>query len=115
MVMGNIYKLKPGAPDPEKETFEQLFEGDKFRVERIISSGHTTPEGSWYDQEMDEWVILLQGTATIEFADGQVASLTDGDYIFILAHRRHRVIFTSVEPPCFWLAIHGKINIQYAE
>jgi len=115
MIRGNIYELKPGEIRPEKEIFNLLFEGDNCRVERIISSGHTTPEGSWYDQEMDEWVILLQGTATIEFADGQVATLKDGDYIFISAHQRHRVIFTSVEPPCFWLAIHGKINMQSVE
>jgi cupin 2 domain-containing protein len=108
---GNIFNLGTYIKDPEKELFELLFQADNCRVERIVSSGHVTPDGNWYNQEQDEWVVLLQGTASLQFYDNEFLSLRNGDFIFIPAQQRHRVISTSIEPPCIWLAIHGDIHV----
>jgi cupin 2 domain-containing protein len=112
MTRGNIFDLKNFISDSDKELFEPIFIGTNFKAERIISKGHTTPTGEWYDQEQDEWVILLQGEASIEFDNGKKNNLNPGDYIIIPAKKRHRVASTSTEPPCVWLAFHGNITLQ---
>ncbi|MFQ4139309.1 cupin domain-containing protein [Nodosilinea sp. PGN35] len=101
----NLFELP--APLPEAESFSALFETPHLRVERILSSGQTTPPGQWYDQSQNEWVVLLQGSATLTYEDGAAIALGPGDYLLIPAHVRHRVDFTSREPPCVWLAIHS--------
>lgn len=102
----NVFAMPAGVPGDD-EFFEVLARGDGVRVERIISHGHTTPEGEWYDQDDTEWVVLVQGEATLEWEDGARSELGAGDAVFIEAHRRHRVVRTSSEPPCVWLAVHG--------
>jgi cupin 2 domain-containing protein len=97
-------------PLPREEQFELLVAGPDLRVERIISTGQTTPAGEWYDQAQDEWVVLLQGEAELRFADEQRYCLKTGDSVLIPAHCRHRVESTSTEPPCIWLAVHGKFG-----
>lgn len=96
------------VPDvlPE-ERFDILLQNSACRLERIISIGHATPFGEWYDQDSDEWVALLQGQAGLRFAgeDGE-RTLTAGDYLWIPAHCRHRVEWTSRKPPAIWLALH---------
>ncbi|HSM82205.1 MAG TPA: cupin domain-containing protein [Nodosilinea sp.] len=101
---GNLFQLP--QPLPATETFTPLLETPHLRVERIVSSGQTTPPGQWYDQPQAEWVVLLTGSATLSYEDGTAMALGPGDYVLIPAHRRHRVDFTSGEPPCLWLAIH---------
>lgn len=91
----------------DKEVFETIADGET-KIERIISTGQVTPEGEWYDQLLDEWVVLLEGEARILFEETGEVSLKPGDYILIKAHERHRVVYTSKCPPCLWLAIHGK-------
>ena len=81
--------------------------GSMSSIERIISTGQATPPDQWYDQEQDEWVILLQGQATVSYGDGRKVLLKAGDYLLIVAHEKHRVEQTSAAPPCIWLAIHG--------
>lgn len=103
--MTNIFDLPSSLPN--KERFESLVSTDNILIERIISTGQVTPTGEWYDQEQDEWVILLQGEASLAYADGKQIKLTAGDYLFIPAHQKHRVEYTSSEPPCIWLAVHG--------
>ncbi len=93
-------------PLSNEEVFETLQEGRSIRIERIISTGQTTPVGEWYDQERSEWVILLQGEAEIGYEDGTRVRLKTGDYLFIPPHQKHRVEFTTDVPPCIWLAIH---------
>jgi cupin 2 domain-containing protein len=110
MIRDNIFNLQGLVSDPKKELFETIFTGNDCKVERIVSKGHTTAEGEWYDQEKDEWVILLKGNAKIEFENGEMLNLETGDYILIPANLRHRVALTSTEPPCVWLAIHGNIK-----
>ena len=106
--MKNIWSLPD--PLPAEECFEDLLLTPALRVERIISAGQVTPPGQWCDQVCDEWVLLLQGKATVEYESGGLQTLSAGDYLLILAHQRHRVTFTSKEPPCLWLAIHGQLS-----
>lgn len=107
MESGNIFNLAKNVSDSENELFEKLFSGNNFKVERIVSAGHITTEGEWYDQPLDEWVLLLQGKARLEFYNNEIIELKSGDYLMIPAHSRHRVAYTSTEPKCIWLAIHG--------
>ena len=108
MEKGNLFHEIPDGPLPS-ERFDPLFSTDRLLIERIISTGHSTPEGEWYGQDNDEWVILLEGEARLRFSDDTVVTLQRGDYLFIPAHCRHRVEQTRETPPCIWLAVHGRI------
>ena len=103
----SIYAQIPSAVK-DKEIFEELLKHDNIRIERICSSGQVSPEGFWYDQDENEWVIVLQGNAIIEFADKRRSELSKGDYIFLPSHNKHRVAYTSEKPECIWLAIFWK-------
>jgi cupin 2 domain-containing protein len=105
----NVFDLS-AAPPSDKETFERLAKGEGLVIERIVSSGQKTPEGEWYDQERDEWVVLLQGQATLSFQDGTELNMCAGDSLFIPAHQRHRVEHTSKDPPCIWIAVHATMK-----
>ncbi len=89
------------------ELVEALAEGTNFRLERIVSLGHITPPGEWYDQARDEWVILLSGRANLRF-EGEASArvMRPGDYLMIPAHSRHRVDWTDPQEPSVWLALH---------
>lgn len=104
--MMNIFQLPPVLP--EEEVFETLVSGQDVLIERIVSCGQITPENQWYDQERDEWVVLLQGNAEISREDGRITKLKAGDWLLIPAHERHRVTYTSSDPPCIWLAVHAR-------
>jgi cupin 2 domain-containing protein len=104
--MPNIYELTLGINQVEQ--FESIESGQNIRIERIISTGQTTPVGQWYDQDADEWVVLLQGDAEISFEKGSLVRLRAGDYLMISAHQKHRVEYTSIEPPCIWLGMRIK-------
>ena len=106
--MPNIYKLLQELS--QLEQFEQLVAGKNIQIEHIISTGQTTPSGQWYDQTTDEWVILLQGEAELSYADDTRIKLKAGDYLLIPAHTKHRVEYTSIEPACIWLAVHGQLS-----
>ena len=89
------------------ELFECIIKKDNVLVERIVSNGHVTPAGQWYDQKSDEWVILLQGQATLLFEKNQqLINLIPGDYLLIPAHTRHRVEWTLPDFNTLWLAVH---------
>ena len=97
--------------DTSEEIIEQLFNGNNFFVERIISNGQTSPDNFWYDQENNEWVIVIQGTAKIEFKNpDEILDLKPGDFVLIPAHKKHRVKETSKEQETIWLAVHYKTN-----
>lgn len=89
------------------ERFETLVQTSDCRLERIISTGHSTPPAQWYDQADDEWVLLLAGSAVLRFEqpDEEIA-LQPGDSLLIPAHRRHRVESTDPRQPTVWLALH---------
>jgi cupin 2 domain-containing protein len=103
--MTNLWK---GLPDRTlRETVDLLAEGSGVRIERIVSTGHATPAGQWYDQDCDEWVVLLRGGATLSFEGApEVLTLEPGDYVTIPAHRRHRVEWTDPTEATVWLAVH---------
>lgn len=104
----------PGAENifaalPEKSRYEHfltLFESPAVKIERIVSNSHSSPPGFWYDQLETEWVILMRGEATLEFADGNLVALNEGDYLTIPPHAKHRVLQTA--PQTVWLAVHMK-------
>jgi cupin 2 domain-containing protein len=91
----------------QDEISETLLKTDDFRLERIISSGQATPFGEWFDQDSNEWVVLLSGSAGLLFeGEEEVRSMHPGDYIHIPAHQRHRVEWTDPGQKTVWLALH---------
>ena len=94
------------------ERFDELLASSSFRVERIVSHGHHTPGGYWYDQDHAEWVLILQGQATLAFEkEPENMIMKSGDYILIPPHARHRVLSTAPDRETIWLAIHYGENI----
>ena len=87
------------------ELFTTLLTAANVRIERIVSHGHASADGFWYDQDQHEWVILLKGAARLRFDDG-IIEMKPGDFINIPAHKRHRVEWTSSDEPTIWLAVH---------
>ena len=89
------------------EVLATLVERPGVRIERIVSTGQATPEGEWYDQAEDEWVLVLKGRARLSIAgETQERTLGEGDYLLLPAHCRHRVTWTQAQPPTVWLAVH---------
>ena len=101
---GNLLADLPDAS--AEEVFETLAEWPGIRLERIVSNGQITPEGEWYDQEQDEWVIVLAGAARLLIEDEGEMALGPGDSVFLPAHKRHRVTWTDTGQPTVWLALH---------
>ena len=87
-----------------EEIFTTLFEKAGVKIERIDSYGQASPEGFWYDQPQDEWVLLVKGSAILEIADQPPLTLKAGDHVLIPSHVRHRVARTSAD--ALWLAVH---------
>src|SRR5688572_25751925 len=108
--MINLFSNLPSCL-PE-ELVDLIVAAPNVRVERIVSTGQSSPEGFWYDQHDHEWVAVLQGQARLEFDDGEVLSMGPGDSVLIPAHRRHRVAWTTPDGPTVWLAVHfgGRID-----
>ena len=93
--------------DLSAEQFRELLNRPGLRIERIVSSGQSSPPGFWYDQPHGEWVLVLRGEARLAFDDGaETVVLKPGDFIDIAPHRRHRVEWTHPGEPTIWLAIH---------
>ena len=88
----------------EDEAIEVLAQKEDVRIERIVSRGHTSPPGFWYDQEQAEFVTLLQGAARLLFED-EVLELQPGDWVNIPPHRKHRVEWTDPDQTTIWLAM----------
>lgn len=102
--MNNLFSDIP--LDLGEELFDVLVKSENVQVERIVSKGHTSPTDGWYDQEKNEFVLLLKGAARLEFDDNTVAQLVPGDWLDIAAHRRHRVAWTKEDSETVWLAVH---------
>ncbi|WP_374086268.1 cupin domain-containing protein [Methylomicrobium lacus] len=105
-----INNLFSGLPEQlPNELFEPILQRNGIEIERIISKGHQTPAGQWYDQDWDEWVLLLRGQATLVFQnEAEPIHLQPGDYLLIPAHCRHRVEWTDPAGKTIWLAIHWR-------
>lgn len=95
-------------PKGEGEVFRRLLEGDSFRLESITSRGTASDKGFWYDQPESEWVVLVRGTAALEFDGGLKSNLMTGDYLLIPQGCRHRVSMVSED--AVWLALHFTEN-----
>lgn len=100
----NLFDAIP--EDLSAELTEDILEPGQVRIERIVSRGHCSPADFWYDQDENEWVILLAGAARLRFErGGEVIELSPGDYLNIPAGARHRVDWTDPEQDTIWLAV----------
>jgi cupin 2 domain-containing protein len=102
----NIFASMPANLDDE--SVDVLLQRESLKIERIISKGHISPDTGWYDQENDEWVLLLKGAAVINFENENDVNLVVGDYVNIPSHTKHRVKWTDPEMETIWLAVHYK-------
>jgi cupin 2 domain-containing protein len=100
--------IPPTLPD---ELVEVLAATGAVRIERIVSMGQASPQGFWYDQETDEFVLLLRGAARLQFeGDDHLVAMEAGDCLTIAAHCRHRVEWTDPIQPTIWLAVHWSLQ-----
>jgi cupin 2 domain-containing protein len=105
MTKANVFENIP--PSFPQEIIDNLVEASNFRLERIVSQGHATPPGQWYDQPWDEWVILLSGSASLAFEGvDDTMVMQPGDFVHLPAHTRHRVEHTDTNQVTVWLALH---------
>ncbi|MGA0558824.1 cupin domain-containing protein [Larkinella sp. VNQ87] len=103
MSPGNLFAAIPQAL-PE-ELVEELITATALRVERIVSWGHASPDGFWYDQSEQEWVVVLKGAARLRVEGHEPIWLEPGSYLHLPAHQKHRVEWTAPEEETIWLAI----------
>lgn len=91
----------------QEELFQSILATDNIKIERIISKGHASPDGFWYDSDDNEWVILLKGSACLCFKkNNEKIVLKPGDHLIIPAHTVHRVEWTDSKQETIWLAVH---------
>lgn len=101
--MPNLFhNLPTNLPE---ELIEVLAQNEQVRIERIVSTGQRSDEGFWYDQDEHEWVIVLSGRARLAFPKEEPLELGPGDYVFLPAHRKHRVDWTAEDETTVWLAV----------
>lgn len=102
----NLFKSIPD--DFNEEIFTVLMESGCVKIERIVSTGQSSPPSGWYDQEENEWVVVLEGEAILAFPEIEDIHLKAGDYINIPAHQKHRVSWTKPDAKTVWLAVFYK-------
>ena len=102
--MKNIFDDIPN--ELPHEVFSDLLNSDGVKIERIISKGHKSPKDGWYDQTTNEWLILIQGSATLIFENKPTLTLETGDYLNIPAHQKHKVSWTDPSIETIWLTVH---------
>jgi cupin 2 domain-containing protein len=104
MNKSNIFESIP--QNLKDELFEEIISKDSLKIERIVSCGHTTTEFEWYNQDNDEWVIVLKGEAVLSFLNEDDVRLKAGDYLNIPANTKHKVSWTTPDEETVWLAVH---------
>lgn len=87
-----------------RELVQILIRAHDVRIERILSHGHASPPDFWYDQPQHEWVIVLQGSARLQF-ENHSQDMNPGDFINIPAFQKHRVDWTTPDEPTVWLGV----------
>ena len=102
--MINLFDDLPRQAD--EELFTELLRRKGARIERIVSTGQSTPVDKPYHQPYDEWVLLVSGSAGLWIEGEGERELRPGDYILIPSHRPHRVTWTAKDEPTIWLAVH---------
>ena len=98
----NLFANLPELSESEQSL--SLFENHAVKIERIVSQSHSSPRGFWYDQDEDEWVMVVRGEASLEFEGGELVRMNAGDHVTIPRHVRHRV--QQTDPNTIWLAVH---------
>ena len=94
----NIYEyLTPKSG----ENFSTLLKHKNIKINRIVSSSNVKPVK--YIQEEDEWLVLLEGEATLHIEDKEKI-LTKGETLFIPAKVPHKVLKTN--DGTVWLTVH---------
>jgi len=102
---GNFFSRTPCHNSDE--VFDTILASDGCEIERIVSTGHRSPPGYWYDQERNEWVMVLKGSAALKFENSKkIVEMIPGDYVLIPAHCKHRVEWTDPEVETIWLAVY---------
>ncbi|MDB5509498.1 MAG: hypothetical protein JWL93_1967 [Hyphomicrobiales bacterium] len=102
---GRLFDDQP--PDASAEICHDLVARPGLRIERIVSTGQATPPGAWLQQDRAEWVVLLSGSAGLQFEGEETErSLAPGDWLEIEPGLRHRVEWTAADEPSVWLAVH---------
>jgi cupin 2 domain-containing protein len=105
-VIINIFSQIPASTATD-EQFTELLARPGLKIERIVSTGQSSPADFWYDQPGGEWMLLIQGEAKLRFAEEASARhLKAGDFLDIPAHKKHRVDWTPADQITIWLAIH---------
>jgi cupin 2 domain-containing protein len=103
------------SPKGAEEQLTELLRAPAVRIERIVSHGHASPPGFWYDQDSVEWVLLLAGAAILAFEhESEPIRLGPGDHVLIPAHARHRVEWSDPDRPTVWLAVHYRETSDWA-
>lgn len=103
-MVSNLYENIPNHLPNEQ--VKDLLKRSDVKIERIVSRGHRSPEDFWYDQQWDEWILLVKGAAGLAFDDAAPIELKPGDHLMIPAHKRHRVAWTADDEDTIWLAVH---------
>jgi cupin 2 domain-containing protein len=98
------------APTPgNEESVRTLFESPEVKIETIVSRGHRSADGFYYDQTEDEWVLIVSGRAALGFeGHADPVELGPGDCLMLPAHCRHRVEWTEPGVDTVWLAVYRR-------
>jgi cupin 2 domain-containing protein len=102
--LSNIFENLP--VQITEEEFSEILSRPGIRIERIVSTGQSTPMDAPFNQEHDEWVLLLSGSAGLWIDGDGEHDLRSGDYMLIPGRRAHRVTRTASDEPTIWLALH---------
>jgi len=100
----NLFDHVPAHVDGE--IFTEILLREDISIERIVSTGQSTPAHNPHRQGHDEWVLLLAGSAGLRIEGQGQRNLRPGDNVLIAAHRAHWVTWTAKDEPTIWLAIH---------
>ena len=112
-MMNSLFADLPSQLSDELITI--LIDAANVRIERIVSHGHSSPEGFWYDQDQHEWVVVLKGSARLRFED-ETLEMKPGDFVNIPAHKKHRVEWTTPDEPTIWLAVfYEKVTANWKD
>lgn len=105
--MSQITNLLTDLPvSLHEELIQSLLQTAHIRIERIVSLRHSLPQDYWYDQDENEWMLLIDGSARVRFEDhDETLEMKPGSFVNIPAHRRHRIEWTDSGQPTIWLAV----------
>jgi len=102
---GNVFSNIPRYIDDE--VFDTILASSDCEIKRIISKGNHSPSNYWYDQNKNEWVMVLKGAAVLKFKNSKkIVEMMAGDYVHIPAHCKHRVEWTDPDVETIWLAVY---------